>query len=313
MIVFTNENKHVPSMRSLCLTLGIFDGVHLGHQRIIRRVIEKAKRARGTSCVVTFDPHPLEVLNPEDAPNLLTTTEKKAQLIKDIGVDALCLTRFTPEFANIEARSFVKDFLIGKLHMKSIIVGYDWRFGKNREGDVHLLREMSAEDGYDVEQVDGVEVEGQLVSSTLIRELVLKGDLRLAAKYLGRKYSITGVIVGGERLGREMGFPTANIEPRHEAIPPDGIYAVWVEVAGMRKPGTLNIGYRPTVSSGKKRTIEVHIMDFYHDIYDEQIEVTFVEKLREEKKFSSVDALTEQIKKDVEKARHILVEQKNSL
>ncbi len=300
-------------MRSLCLTLGIFDGVHVAHQKIIRRVIEKAKQAGGTSCVVTFDPHPLEVLNPKDAPNLLTATEKKTQLIKGLGVEALCLIRFTREFANIEARSFVTDFLIGTLRMKSIIVGYDWRFGKNRKGDIHLLREMSKEDGYDVEQVRGVKVEGQLVSSTLIRELVLKGDLQLAAKCLGRKYSITGVIVGGERLGREMGFPTANIEPHHEAIPPDGIYAVWVEVAGMRKPGTLNIGYRPTVSSGKRRTIEVHIMDFYHDVYGEQIEVTFVEKLREEKKCPSMEALTDQIKKDVEKARHILVEQKKSL
>jgi riboflavin kinase/FMN adenylyltransferase len=313
MIEFTNEDKHIPPLPSLCLTLGIFDGLHLGHQKIIRRVIEKAKQMGGTSCVATFDPHPREVLDSKDAPNLLTTTEKKAELIKDLGVDALCLIRFTREFSNIEARAFVNDFLIGKLRMKSIVVGYDWRFGKNRKGDVHLLREMSKKHGYEVEQAERVDVDGQSVSSTLIRELVLSGDLKRAARYLGRKYSITGAIVGGARLGREMGFPTANIEPHHEAIPPNGIYAVWAEVAGTRKPGTLNIGYRPTVSSEKRRTIEVHIMDFYHDIYGEEIEVTFVEKLRDEKKFSSVEQLTEQIKKDVAKARNILVEQKNSL
>jgi riboflavin kinase/FMN adenylyltransferase len=197
--------------------------------------------------------------------------------------------------------------------MRAIVEGYDWRFGRGRKGDVRLLRELSRKYHYDVEQVDGVEVNGQIVSSTLIRELVLKGELERAEAYLGRKYSITGDIVGGARLGRELGFPTANIEPRHEAIPPNGIYAVWVDVVGMRRPGTLNIGYRPTVSNERKRTIEAHIMDFYRDIYNEKIEVTFVEKLRDEQKFSSVDALTEQIKRDVEKARSILVEQSRSV
>jgi riboflavin kinase/FMN adenylyltransferase len=219
----------------------------------------------------------------------------------------------TLELANIEARSFVKDFLVGKLRMKSIIVGYDWRFGKGRKGDVHLLREMSEENAYEVEQVDRVEVDGQLVSSTLIRELALRGDLERTARYLGRGYSITGTIVGGSGIGREIGFPTANIEPHHEAIPPNGIYAVWVEVGGTRKPGTLNIGYRPTVSAEKKRTVEVHIMDFYHDIYDQEIEVAFVEKLRDEKKFPSLEALSEQIKRDVETARNILVERNSGL
>ncbi|MBI4833143.1 MAG: riboflavin biosynthesis protein RibF, partial [Candidatus Lindowbacteria bacterium] len=204
-------------------------------------------------------------------------------------------------------------FLVGKLRMKAIIVGSDWGLGKGRKGNVHLLRQMSKEAGYEVEQVDRVDVDGTVISSTVIREIVLGGDLDRAAKYLGRRYSITGVIVGGSRLGREIGFPTANIEPHHEAVPPNGIYAVWADVAGVRKPGTLNIGYRPTVSNERKRTIEVHIMDFYHDIYDQQIEITFVEKLRDEAKFSSLDALADQIKKDVERARSILVEQGSRL
>ena len=296
-------------MKNVCLTLGIYDGLHLGHQRIIRRVMERARALEGTSCIVTFDPHPREILDPEAAPDLLTTTEKKAELIEQLGVDALCLVKFTRQFASIEADAFVKDFLVGKLHMRAIIEGYNWGFGKGRKGNISLLRELSTHYGYDVEQVDQVEINGQLVSSTLIRELVLSGELERAEMYLGRKYSITGDIVGGARLGRELGFPTANIVPRHEAIPPDGIYAVWAEVQGVCKPGTLNIGYRPTVSNERKRTVEVHIMDFYRDIYDEKIEITFVAKLREEKKFSSVSALTDQIKKDVEKARSILVEQ----
>ncbi len=300
-------------MPSLCLTLGIFDGLHLGHQKIARRVIERASQIGGTSCVVTFDPHPRQVLNPEESPDLLTAREKKIQLIDQLGVDALCLIRFTPEFANIEARAFVNDFLIKKLRMKTIIVGYDWRFGKDRKGDVHLLRKMSKGKGFDVEQVDRVEVDGQLVSSTLIRELVLQGDLKLVARYLDRNYSITGAIVEGAGLGRKIGFPTANIEPHHEAVPPNGIYAVWVDVAGVRKPGTLNIGYRPTVSDENRRTVEVHIMDFYHDVYNKEIEVTFVEKLRDEKKFPSLEVLSEQIKKDVEKARAVLVEQSGGL
>ena len=313
MLIFTNEDKQLPRLRSLCLTLGIFDGVHLGHQKIIRRVIERAGQIGGESCVVTFDPHPREVLVPETAPDLLTATQKKARLIEALGVDALCLIRFTQKFAEIEAREFVKDFLIDALRMKVIIEGYDWRFGKGRKGDVRLLQKMSEEDGFEVEQMSGVELDGQVVSSTRIRELVLRGDLEAAATCLGRRYSITGDIVEGSRLGREMGFPTANIEPHHEAVPPNGIYAVWADVAGTRKPGTLNIGYRPTVSKEMKRTVEVYLMDFYRDIYNEEIEITFIEKLRDEQKFPSIDALSAQIKKDVEKARDILVEQRLGL
>lgn len=308
MVTFTNEDKAIPSLGPLCITLGIFDGIHLGHQKIIGRVLEKAKQMGATSCVATFDPHPREVLNPEAAPNLLTTTKKKAALLESLGIEALCLIRFTREFANTEARAFVRKFLMEKLRMKYIVVGYDWRFGKDRKGDINLLREMSKDDGYEVEQIDRVDVDGQLVSSTIIRELILAGDIHRAGKYLGRNYSITGTIVGGSGLGREIGFPTANINPHHEAVPPNGIYAVWVHVGGTRKPGTLNIGFRPTVTSEKKRTIEVHIMDFYRDIYGTEIEVMFVDKLRDEQKFPSLGALAEQIKKDVEKARETLVE-----
>lgn len=313
MLIFTNEEKQIPRMPSLCLTLGIYDGVHLGHQKIIRRVVERAKEIGGMSCVVTFDPHPREVLMPDTAPDLLTSTKKKIELLKALGLDAVCLIRFTREFAQVEARKFVKDFLINTLRTRAIVEGYDWRFGKGRKGDVELLREIGKDNGYEVEQVDGVVIDGQIVSSTLIREMVLEGDLDKAAAYLGREYSITGDIVEGSRMGREIGFPTANIEPHHEAIPPNGIYAVRVDVAGERKNGTLNIGVRPTVTEEKKRTIEVHIMDFYRDIYNEEIEVTFVERLRDEKKFPSVEALTDQIKKDVEKARRVLVERSDAI
>lgn len=313
MLIFTNEEKQIPRMPSLCLTLGIYDGVHLGHQKIIRRVVERAKEIGGMSCVVTFDPHPREVLIPDTAPDLLTSTKKKIELLEALGLDAVCLIRFTREFAQVEARKFVKDFLINTLRTRAIVEGYDWRFGKGRKGDVKLLREIGKDNGYEVEQVDGIVIDGQIVSSTLIRELVLEGDLDKAAAYLGREYSITGDIVEGSRLGREIGFPTANIEPHHEAIPPNGIYAVRVDVAGERKNGTLNIGVRPTVTEEKKRTIEVHIMDFYRDIYNEEIEVTFVERLRDEKKFPSVEALTDQIKKDVEKARRVLVERSDAI
>lgn len=313
MLIFTNEDKDIPKLTSPCVTLGIFDGLHLGHQKIVGRVLEKAREIGGVSCMVTFDPHPREVLASESAPDLLTSTEKKIQLVEELGIDALGLIHFTPEFARIEARDFVNDFLIDTLRIRAIIVGYDWRFGKGRKGDIHLLREMGEEKGFDVEKVDRVEVDGQPISSTFIRERVLWGDLENAAKYLGRRYSITGTVVEGSRLGREIGFPTANIEPHHEAIPPNGIYAVWTRVGGTIKAGTLNIGYRPTVSEERKRTVEVHIMDFYQDVYGEEIEIIFVEKLREEEKFSSVEALSEQIKKDVEKARRVLVEQSNGL
>ncbi len=313
MLVFSNEDKKIPELRSLSLTLGIYDGVHLGHRKILRRVMERADRMGGTSCVVTFDPHPRQILNPDTAPDLLTSTTKKIELIEAIGIDAVCLIRFTPEFARIEARAFVRDFLIDTLHAKVIVEGYDWRFGRNRKGDVKLLREMGKENGYEVEQIDGLVVDGQVISSTFIRELVLRGNLEETAKYLGRRYSVTGDVVEGTHLGRKIGFPTANIKPHHEAIPPNGIYAVWVDVAGGRKPGTLNIGYRPTVTEQRNRTVEVHIMDFYEDIYGEDIEITFVENLRDEEKFPSLEALTDQIKKDVENARRILVEQSDAV
>ena len=313
MLIFTNEDKQIPELPSLCLTLGAYDGIHVGHQKIVRRVIERAKEIGGASCVVTFDPHPREILMPDAAPDLLTATKKKTELLEALGVDAVCLIRFTREFAQVEARDFVKNFLIDKLGAKAFVEGYDWRFGKGRRGDVELLREIGKENDCEVEQIDGVVVDGQIVSSTLTRRLIWDGDLDTAASYLGRRYSITGDVVEGSRLGREIGFPTANIEPHHEAIPPNGIYAVRVDVAGMRKDGTLNIGVRPTVTEEKKRTIEVHIMDFYQDIYDEEIEVTFVEKLRDEKKFPSLDALTDQIKKDVENARRVLVEQNDAI
>lgn len=308
MLIFSNEDSQIPQFPSLCLTLGIFDGIHLGHQKIIRRVVEKAAQIGGTSCVVTFDPHPREVLSPDTAPDLLTSAKKKARLIEQLGADAMCLIRFSKSFADTNARSFVKDFLVATLRMKVIVEGYDWRFGKGRRGDVHLLREMSQENGFEVEQLVGVEMDGRIVSSTLIRGLVLEGELEFAKKYLGRPYSITGTVVEGSRMGRGIGFPTANMEPHHEAIPPNGIYAVWVDLNATRKPGTLNIGYRPTVSQEKRRTVEVHIMDFCRDIYDEEIEITFVEKLRDEKKFPSIEALSAQIKKDIQKARTILVD-----
>lgn len=291
----------------LHLAVGVFDGVHLGH----RAVIEAARAARdkagtGTVVVVTFDPHPASVLSPENAPRLLTATDHKiALLAMRPGVEVVLVVEFTPAFSERPAEEFVEELVRTAPGggIASISVGQGWRFGKGRGGDVALLRELGEQHGFTVNAVETVSAGGLTVSSTRIREAVAAGDFAVARTLLGREYSVFGTVVEGRRLGRTLGFPTANLTVHSEQLPPTGVYAVRATGRGDSWDGVGNLGYRPTVEGGEvKRLLEVHLFGLGHDIYGEELEVEFVEFLRAERKFSGMEELKEQIARDVERA-----------
>jgi riboflavin kinase / FMN adenylyltransferase len=295
--------------KNAVITIGNFDGVHIGHQALFQTVIQKAAAIGGTSVAMTFDPHPMRVLAPNGHPSMITLTEQKAELIAATGIDVLLCIPFTREFAAISARAFVEDLLMRRIGMRAMVVGHDYSFGRNREGNLTLLQNWSEELGFDVLVVDWVQGTGdagQRISSTHVRELVMEGRMEAAEKMLGRHYQVRGVVAAGRnRGGRLLGFPTANIQLQDELCPKQGIYAVTVEHGGRTYPGVANIGYSPTFDD-QVFTIEVHILDFNKSIYNDPIRVNFIQRLRDEIKFDSIDALAAQIHKDVALARDIL-------
>ncbi len=294
----------------LRLAIGVFDGVHLGHRAVIEAA--KAPPGEGTVVVVTFDPHPVEVLAREKAPRLLSDTEHKLHILaRDLGVGQVLLIRFDETFAGWSGEEFV-DRLVAAAPPEGIAricVGSDWRFGKARSGDFALLERLGRERGFGIHGVGTVEVDGLRVSSTRVREAVAAGDLDTAATLLGRRYSVHGRVAEGRRLGRTLGFPTANLAVKREQLPPPGVYVVRATGAGDSWGGVANLGFRPTVEeSGAEMRLEAHLFGLGHDIYGEDLEVEFLACLREERRFDGIEALREQIGKDVAKAREILGE-----
>jgi riboflavin kinase/FMN adenylyltransferase len=291
------------------ITIGNFDGVHIGHQALFYEVIEKADLLEGTSIAMTFDPHPLTLLRPEGRPPLITPIEQRAELIERSGIDVLICIPFSREFAAIPARLFVEDLLVGRIGMKAIVVGEDYSFGKDREGNVELLQALAPRLGYEVivtRMIRSVRGLVDRVSSTAIRDLVLSGEMEKAQQMLGRFYQVRGrVVTGRNRGGRLLGFPTANIQLQDELCPKTGIYAVKVEVGGAFHYGVANIGYSPTFDD-HQFTVEVHILDFDRSIYGEKIHVNFIRRIRDEMKFASVEDLKRQIFADIETARKII-------
>jgi riboflavin kinase/FMN adenylyltransferase len=288
------------------VTIGNFDGVHLGHQALFRQVIEKAASIEGTSVVITFEPHPIRIINSDKHFPLITLYEQKVELMAETGVDVLVCIPFTREFAATPARSFVKDILLDLIGMKAIVVGQDYSFGTKREGNVELLREMSATLDFEVIISEWIALEGHRISSTEIRNLVREGNVEVAGKLLGRHYQVRGTVAHGrDRGGRLLGFPTANLTLYDELCPKTGVYAVTVEHNGISYKGVANIGYSPTFHNGHFG-VEAHIFDFDKTIYDQPIRLNFVHRLRDEKKFSGPESLAEQIKRDIEKAREFL-------
>jgi len=292
------------------VTVGVFDGVHCGHDAIIRRLLAVAREKKGESVVVTFWPHPKLFLTPEGAGlKYLSTLREKRELFDKKGVDHFIIVPFTRELSNYSSEKFIKEIIVGKVKAKHLIVGFNHHFGKNREGSFETLKSLAGRYKIEVEQVDARVVDNQNVSSTRIREALNSGDILLANRLLGYHYSLNGTIIGGKKIGRSLGFPTANILPkeRYKLIPKDGVYAVYINLDDKTLKGMLNIGLRPTLSNGENgKSIEVHIFDFKHQIYGKDVQVRFVGRIRDEVKFSSVEHLVEQLKKDKTIAQDIL-------
>lgn len=294
------------SFRNPVLTLGNFDGVHLGHQRIFRRVSEKAKEIGGDSIAYTFEPHPVQILKPERDPFLLLPVAERLRLIGELGIDVAICAPFTREFANLTAEEFVRDILHKQIGVRQVFVGQDTTFGRNREGSVPLLKEFGKRFGFAVEAVGSVEVAGSAISSSRIRRLIRQGDVRRAAELLGRYPLVVGEVIHGRGRGsNKLGFPTANLNTSPVLIPKPGIYAVWAIYEGQKYPAVANLGWNPTFHD-REFSVEVHILHFDQDIYGHPLRVEFVERLRDEVAFRGPEELIAQIKKDVEQAKKIL-------
>ena len=288
----------------LFTAIGVFDGVHLGHQAVISTSARHAQEAGGTPVVVTFDPHPAKVLRPEKAPRLLTATQHKIALIRELGVAHLLVVTFDREFANTPPEEFVQQLVRHARPLRQICVGHEWSFGKDRAGNLALLQTLGGEHHFDVIGIQPVAVNGNVVSSTKIRRAVEIGDLERAAEMLGRDYTILGTVKRGAQLGRQLGFPTANLSAHSEQFPPNGVYVAEARLGKEVFRSVANLGFRPTISGGKaERLLELHLFDLDRDIYGQDVEVRFTHYLRAEQKFESLDALKAQITRDVAEAR----------
>jgi riboflavin kinase / FMN adenylyltransferase len=289
------------------VTVGTFDGVHLGHRQVLDEITSRAARTGRRSVLVTFHPHPLRIVRPEAAPKLLTIPSEKKELLAESGVDYAVFLAFNKELQQYSARRFVTEILLGRLGMRELVIGYDHGFGRGREGTVETMRELGAELGFAVDVVAEVRVEGEPISSSRIRAAISAGDLHAAARGLGRLYSTRGPVVQGMRQGRKLGFPTANIVVEHpdKMIPPEGIYAVFGVVRGRRLPGVLHLGPRPTFS-GYPPSIELHLIDWEGDLYGHEVRVDFIERLRDIAPFDSAEALIAQMRADVEAGRRAI-------
>lgn len=307
MLVFQQIDDPVLSLDASVVTIGNFDGIHLGHQALVSKTVEDARRRKAASVVVTFDPHPLKVLAPERAPRLILTAEDKIEMLGDLGVDVVVSQHFDRAFANLRAEEFVRRSILGHLKAKKMFVGRDLRFGHAREGSVEQLLGWGKVWGFEVSVVEPVLVSGVRVSSSRIRGLVEHGRIEEARASLGRYHFISGTVIAGSRRGREIGYPTANIASRTEVIPGDGIYATLFHVDGKWWPSSSSIGMNPTFGAGP-RTIESYILDFDRDVYGKPIKLAFVKRIREEKKFTDVAALVAQIQDDVKVTRAVFDE-----
>lgn len=286
------------------LGIGVFDGVHLGHQAVIQSASDSVRMHGGSAVVVTFDPHPMRVLRPDLAPRLLTSTAHKIRLIAQLDVPFLLKICFDENFAALEAGDFVDRLVASSNPLRTISVGNDWSFGKGRRGNVEMLKCEGTRSGFDVLQVPAVCIAGEPVSSTRIRNAVESGDLSLATSCLGRRFSILGTVVRGDQLGRTIGFPTANLRAHNEQFPPNGVYIVRSMWEGQHLAGVANIGLRPTVAQvTPERRLEVHFLDFSRDLYDQDVEIEFIDHLRDERRFDGLEALKTQIALDVAQAR----------
>ena len=296
------------------VTIGTFDGVHFGHQKIISRLLEVARQKKGESVILTFFPHPRMILHPEDkAIKLISTISEKAERLEKMGIDHLILTPFTRDFSNLSPQEYIRNILVEKIGTKHIVIGYDHRFGKDREGGLEHLQKFAGDFGFEVEEIPEQDINDVAVSSTKIRNAIQSGDVKTANEFLGYPFQVTGKVIKGDQIGRSLGYPTANlfVEETYKLIPADGIYAVSVDINPSKEQsksfkGMAYIGHRPTIN-GMTHNIEVNIFDFNEDIYGDIIRINFIDYVRGDAKFDSLDSLKAQLAKDEKAVRSILV------
>jgi riboflavin kinase/FMN adenylyltransferase len=289
--------------RPTVLTLGVFDGLHLGHQLVMRTVVERARAIGAVPTVITFDPHPRAVLHPESAPPLLQTLDQKVEGFGVLGIEQTIVVRFTKEFSLVRAEDFLRDVVKERLQAKEVYLGRGFAFGHNREGNIELLRRVSADLGFIADEVPEVRLRGQRVSSSKIRELLSQGKVNLARRMLGRPYGVEGRIEHGSERGHQLGFPTANLHPRNRVIPKNGVYVTGTLIAGQWRRSVTNVGVRPTFESAGEPSVETFVMNWSGDLYGDVLRVRFLHRLRDEKKFGSLDELKTQINRDVSRAQ----------
>lgn len=295
------EYKGIPTFSRPVVTIGSFDGIHVGHRKILQQLVQAAKERQTESLLITFEPHPRSILFPQETPvPLLQTLEEKMRVLASLGLDHVVVVPFTTAFANLSAESYVRDFLVGHFHPELLIIGYDHHFGKNREGNLQTLLDLQQSYQFEVLEISAEEINQIAVSSSKIRTALLQGDITTANHYLCSPYSLTGVVVRGQQLGRQLGFPTANVSVNHphKLIPAIGVYVVEVILQQTRCKGMLGISRRQTLGDHLQTTIEAHLFDFEEDIYDAAIELVFHAWLRADEKFNSLDALVEALQQD---------------
>ena len=301
--------NRLPDFQNTIITIGSFDGVHLGHLMLINSMLEAEKELGETSILITFDPHPQQILQKQSNPiSLLTTLEEKCELLKRTELQHLVIAPFNKKFSEINAEQYVSDFLVSHFHPSTIIIGHDHRFGKDRKGDIHLLNNLASKFQYQIQQIPAYLIDSISISSTRIRKELSDGNISVANELLGYHYFFSGKVTKGNQIGRTIGFPTANINvDAYKLIPGDGVYAVKVQLPETDQSfsGMMNIGMRPTVG-GKTKTVEVHIFDFDADIYDKSITVKIFEKIRDEQKFDGLESLKTALQNDYTKAVDIL-------
>ncbi|HYK75780.1 MAG TPA: bifunctional riboflavin kinase/FAD synthetase [Daejeonella sp.] len=308
MKIYNHIDEFSP-IENAVVTIGTFDGVHVGHQKIIKRLREVALQTGGETVILTFFPHPRMILHPEDINiKLISTMAEKAEMLENLGVDHLIITPFTRDFSNLSAQDYIKDVLVEKIGTRCIVIGYDHRFGKDRQGGLQHLQQYASEYGFIVEEIPEQDLHDVAVSSTQIRHALLKGDVETARDFLGYPFHLSGRVIKGDQIGRQLGFPTANlfVEETYKLIPADGIYAVTVQLQNLTLKGMAYIGHRPTIN-GMTRNIEVNIFDFDQDLYGQTIRLNFLSFIRGDEKFSSLDELKSKLGEDEKMARSLLL------
>jgi riboflavin kinase / FMN adenylyltransferase len=295
-----SDFSEIQHINNPILTIGTFDGVHIGHQKIIQKLNEEAENCGGESVLFTFYPHPRMVLNPDVNLQLIQTQEEKLAKLERMGLKHLIVFPFTKDFANTKAEDFIVQYLINQLQVKKVVIGYDHQFGKNREGSIEQFRELAKQYQFEVIEIPAQEINEINISSTKIREAILQGDAETATNFLNEPFELTGTVVHGKKLGNQIGFPTANIQlaNEHKIVPKTGVYAVELILDNATQHGMMNIGFRPTVSDEKTLSIEVHLFDFKQDLYEKQLIVRLIHRIRDEQKFDGIESLIQQLKQD---------------